>query len=101
MVPRVNHFLASYARLQQDRGQTVVQNGPYRYVRHPMYTSLIAFMYGFALLVGSWLALIPAACITMVFVVRTMLEDRMLTTSLEGYRAYTMRVPNRLLPGVW
>ena len=54
-----------------------------------------------ALLPGSWLALVPAAGITVVVVVRAMLEDRMLTTSLEGYRAYTTRVPNRLLPGVW
>jgi len=97
----VNHFLASYARLQPDRGQRVVQDGPYRFVRHPMYTSAITMMFGVALLLGSWLALVPATMIAILFVVRTRLEDQLLSTGLEGYRAYASRVPNRLVPGVW
>jgi protein-S-isoprenylcysteine O-methyltransferase Ste14 len=97
----VNHFLASYARLQPDRGQSVVQDGPYRFVRHPMYTSAITMIFGVALLLGSWLALVPAALIGTLFVVRTRLEDAMLTDGLEGYRAYGRRVPNRIVPGVW
>jgi len=97
----VNHFLASYARLQPDRGQSVVQSGPYRIVRHPMYTALIAYAFGAVLLLGSWLGLIFATLIGALFVIRTRLEDRMLTTGLEGYRAYTMRVTSRLVPGVW
>jgi protein-S-isoprenylcysteine O-methyltransferase Ste14 len=97
----VNHFLASYARLQPDRGQSVVQNGPYRVVRHPMYTAVIGFVFGTVLLLGSWLALVCAVLIAALFVIRTRLEDRMLTTGLEGYRAYTLRVPNRLVPGLW
>ena len=97
----VNHFLASYARLQPDRGQSVVQSGPYRVVRHPMYTAVIGFLFGTALLLGSWLALVVAALIAALFVIRTRLEDRMLTSGLDGYRAYTKRVPNRLVPGIW
>jgi len=97
----VNHFLAAFARVQTDRGHTVVQSGPYRFVRHPMYTSIIVLMLGIALLLGSWLALIPAALIGTLFVVRTWLEDRMLTEGLAGYRAYGQRVPKRLVPGVW
>lgn len=97
----VNHFLASYARLQPDRGHRVVQEGPYRFVRHPMYTSAIGMMFGVALLLGSWIALVPATTIAILFVVRTRLEDRMLSAGLEGYRAYVSRVPNRLVPGVW
>jgi protein-S-isoprenylcysteine O-methyltransferase Ste14 len=97
----VNHFLASYARLQPDRGQSVVQSGPYRVVRHPMYTAIIAFVFGTVLLLGSWLALVFAVLIGALFVVRTRLEDRMLSAGLEGYRAYAARVPNRLVPGVW
>jgi protein-S-isoprenylcysteine O-methyltransferase Ste14 len=97
----VNHFLAAYARLQPDRGQSVVQNGPYRVVRHPMYTAVIGFVFGTVLLLGSWLALVCAVLIAALFVIRTRLEDRMLTTGLEGYRAYTLRVPNRLVPGLW
>ena len=96
-----NHFLSSKVRLQTDRGHTVVQDGPYRYVRHPMYTSLIVLMSGSCLLLGSWLALIPAALIAAIFVTRTVLEDRFLTENLDGYRLYASRVQSRLVPGIW
>jgi protein-S-isoprenylcysteine O-methyltransferase Ste14 len=97
----VNHFLSSDSRLQRDRGQTVVQRGPYRFVRHPMYTSIIVLMIGIALMLGSWLAVVPAILIAVLFVIRTSLEDRMLTEGLDGYREYAGRVRARLVPGVW
>jgi protein-S-isoprenylcysteine O-methyltransferase Ste14 len=97
----VNHFLSSDARIQSDRGHTVVRDGPYRSVRHPMYGALIAGMIGLALFLGSWLALLPAALIAVLFVVRTSLEDRMLADGLFGYREYAAQVPRRLVPGVW
>jgi protein-S-isoprenylcysteine O-methyltransferase Ste14 len=96
-----NHFLSANARIQSERGHTVVQHGPYHVVRHPMYTSLIVLMIGMALTLGSWLALVPAVLIAALLVVRTSLEDRMLTTELAGYREYAHEVRNRLLPGLW
>jgi protein-S-isoprenylcysteine O-methyltransferase Ste14 len=96
-----NHFLSSNARIQIERGQRVVQDGPYRFVRHPMYTSIIVLMIGMALILGSWLAVVPALLIAVLLVVRTSLEDRMLKTELAGYREYASRVPERLIPGVW
>ena len=36
-----NHFLSARSRIQSERGQTVVQHGPYRFVRHPLYASRI------------------------------------------------------------
>jgi len=57
---RANAFLSSRARIQDDRGHRVVRSGPYQYVRHPMYISLIILMPGVALLLGSWWALAPA-----------------------------------------
>ena len=33
----VNRYLSSQVRIQTDRGQTVVKEGPYRIVRHPGY----------------------------------------------------------------
>lgn len=96
-----NHFLSSNARIQIERGQRVVQHGPYRFVRHPMYTSLIVLMIGMALILGSWLATIPAMLIAILLVVRTSFEDRMLQAELAGYCDYANRVRERLLPGVW
>ena len=96
-----NHFLSSRSRIQSERGHTVVQHGPYRFVRHPMYASKIVLMAGVALMLGSWIALVPAALIALLLVLRTSLEDRMLTTELPGYRKYAEHVPERLVPGLW
>ena len=96
-----NPFLSANARVQSERGQRVVQQGPYRVVRHPMYTSLIVLMIGIALILGSWLAVVPAALIGILLVLRTSLEDRMLKAELAGYREYANRVHARLLPGLW
>ena len=96
-----NHFLSASARIQIERGQRIVQQGPYRFVRHPMYTSLIVLMFGMALTLGSWLAIVPAALIALSFVVRTSFEDRMLTAQLTGYREYANDVQKRLFPALW
>ena len=82
-------------------GHRVVRNGPYRFVRHPMYTSLIVLMASMALLLGSWLALAPALLIAALLVVRTSFEDRMLNDQLPGYREYALDVTRRLVPGIW
>jgi protein-S-isoprenylcysteine O-methyltransferase Ste14 len=100
-VMAVNYFLSRYARIQDDRGQHVVSEGPYHFVRHPMYAALIPFMPGMALLLGSWWALIPAGLIDILFIVRTCLEDRMLKEELPGYQEYAQKVRHRLIPGIW
>jgi protein-S-isoprenylcysteine O-methyltransferase Ste14 len=96
-----NHFLSARSRIQSDRGHFVVQDGPYRVVRHPLYASRIVVIIGTALMLGSWIALVPAVLIALLVVLRTSLEDRMLTTELPGYRTYAEHVPERLVPGLW
>jgi protein-S-isoprenylcysteine O-methyltransferase Ste14 len=96
-----NHFLSARSRIQSERGHTVVQHGPYRFVRHPMYASRIVLTMGVALILGSWIALVPALLIALLLVLRTSLEDRLLTTELPGYRQYAEHVPERLVPGLW
>src|SRR3982751_5730353 len=55
---RENPYLAVVAKLQEDRGQSVVRTGPYRYVRHPMYSGMLIFFPAAALLLGSWWGLL-------------------------------------------
>jgi protein-S-isoprenylcysteine O-methyltransferase Ste14 len=56
---------------------------------------------GVALALGSFWALIPAALVSVILVVRTVLEDRTLHEELEGYKEYTRKVRYRLVPGLW
>jgi protein-S-isoprenylcysteine O-methyltransferase Ste14 len=97
----VNPFYSQVVRIQEDRGQYVVIDGPYRFVRHPSYAGGIISWMCTALALGSWGALLPAALLGLVLVIRTTLEDRSLQEELPGYVEYAQRVRYRLLPGVW
>ena len=96
-----NPFLSTIVRIQDDRGHYVVSSGPYRYVRHPMYSAILIMWPGIALELGSWWALLPAVVIAIVFVIRTALEDRTLQAELPGYAEYAQRTRYRLVPGIW
>jgi protein-S-isoprenylcysteine O-methyltransferase Ste14 len=97
----VNSFYSRVVRIQGDRGQIVVTDGPYRFVRHPSYIGSILSWTCAALALGSWLALVPVALIAATLTVRTALEDRTLQDGLDGYKDYARRVRYRLLPGIW
>jgi protein-S-isoprenylcysteine O-methyltransferase Ste14 len=96
-----NPFFSTAVRVQQDRGQTVVTNGPYRYVRHPGYLGMIVFSLATPLMLASLWALVPAVLLTVGIVSRTSLEDGVLKGGLEGYGEYARRVRYRLVPGIW
>jgi protein-S-isoprenylcysteine O-methyltransferase Ste14 len=53
---RFNTFAAPQVRIQKDREQRVITNGPYRIVRHPMYAGALLMFMGTPLLLGSWWA---------------------------------------------
>jgi len=96
-----NPFFSAVVRIQTERGHVTVEAGPYRYVRHPGYSSGIFTWLTIPLLLGSFWALIPAAVACALTVLRTKLEDQTLIEELTGYREYTQRTRYRLLPGVW
>jgi protein-S-isoprenylcysteine O-methyltransferase Ste14 len=97
----VNEFFEPGVRIQSERHQRVIDAGPYALVRHPGYVSGTLVFAGTALSLGSLWALIPAGLATMVLVVRTVLEDRLLQARLPGYQDYAHRVRWRLVPGFW
>lgn len=83
-------------------GQSVVERGPYRWVRHPSYTGLILTLVGFGLALGNWAALIVLAVLpTAGLVVRIRFEERALLDGLgEPYRRFAASRPH-LFPGLW
>lgn len=97
----VNPFFAAVARLQSDRGQTVIRTGPYRIVRHPGYAAAALATLTIPVILDSAWAILPAGSTVALLVARTALEDRMLRDGLEGYRAYASSTRHRLMPGLW
>jgi protein-S-isoprenylcysteine O-methyltransferase Ste14 len=82
-----NRFFSSAVWLQTDRGQVVVDAGPYRLVRHPGYAGAIPYLAFSGLALGSWLATLIAG-VPMIVILRrrTLLEDKMLQEELAGYK---------------
>lgn len=96
-----NRYAVVYARIQQERGHAVATTGPYRFVRHPFYVGTSTFSLMIPLALGSPWALVSGGLAALLFIVKTVAEDRMLREGLSGYREYAGRVRYRLLPGVW
>lgn len=98
---KVNSFFSSAIRLQPDRGQYAISEGPYRLMRHPGYAfaSLAFLTQGPSM--GSWLAIGPAVIVVLYLLYRTQLEERILREGLPGYEEYAERVRFKWLPGIW
>ncbi len=96
-----NNFFSGVVRIQKDRGHTVVDRGPYKYVRHPGYAGSILWDIITPIIFGSLWAMIPAAFVIIVTIIRTAMEDRTLQNELDGYLEYSSTVRYRLLPGIW
>jgi protein-S-isoprenylcysteine O-methyltransferase Ste14 len=98
---RENTYLSPVVRIQGERGHRVIDTGPYRYVRHPMYAAILVFVVGTSLLLGSWSGVLVGAVFIVVLARRAVLEERTLLAKLPGYAAYTTEVKYRLIPYVW
>jgi len=96
-----NKFFSSMVRIQKERKQKVITNGPYKYVRHPGYVGGILMALSCPIVLGSYLALIFGVLTTILLIVRTHLEDETLKKELKGYKAYTKKTKYKLIPRVW
>lgn len=98
---RENSFAAPVIKIQDERGQKVIDTGPYALVRHPMYAGAFLYMLGTPLVLGSWIGLAVLPLIVAFLIVRIFIEERTLQQGLAGYDDYMARVRWRLIPGVW
>jgi protein-S-isoprenylcysteine O-methyltransferase Ste14 len=87
--------------VQKKVGHHVVDTGPYRLVRHPIYSGLILAALATAIERGSPFALLGAAVIALAFYVKARVEERFLRTELgeEAYDAYARKTA-MLLPSI-
>lgn len=83
-------------------GHHVVQEGPYRYVRHPAYTGLLVIILGLGIVFRNWFSLILTVVpITVFLLYRIGIEEAALCEELgPSYLEYRERT-RRLLPGIF
>ena len=80
-------------------GQTLIEAGPYRYIRHPSYSGALLSLLGFGLALGNWAGLAVAlSCLGFAYAYRIPIEEAALTSALgDNYKQYMKRT-KRLLP---
>jgi protein-S-isoprenylcysteine O-methyltransferase Ste14 len=96
-----NSFAAPQLRIQTQRAQHLITNGPYAVVRHPLYAGAIFYFLGAPLLLGSWWGLIMLPLGTTALAWRIGHEEDMLRMAFPDYERYAARVKFRLIPGLW
>ena len=99
-VRTLGHFFRTVVLLHQHH--RLVDDGPYRYLRHPSYAGSLLTFAGLGLALGNWLSLLLAVCGALVgFTRRIRIEEATLHAHFgEDYTAYA-RQTWRLLPFIW
>jgi protein-S-isoprenylcysteine O-methyltransferase Ste14 len=82
-----------------DKG-VMISQGPYRVIRHPMYTSI--FIFAIALLAGQfdYYKCIISLVLVADLVVKMIFEEGLLCKHFPGYKDY-MKKTKRVIPFVW
>jgi protein-S-isoprenylcysteine O-methyltransferase len=83
-------------------GHTLVETGPYRYIRHPSYTGALITELGVGLALGNWASLLALLiCAGIGYSYRISIEEKALLAAFgDPYRNY-MRRTARLIPFVF
>jgi protein-S-isoprenylcysteine O-methyltransferase Ste14 len=85
--------------LKQDH--SLIRTGPYRFVRHPIYTGLLLAIFGSGVIaLGEWRGLVALVLVTAAFLRKIQIEERFLSEQFgEAYVRYRQEVP-ALIPGL-
>jgi protein-S-isoprenylcysteine O-methyltransferase Ste14 len=88
------------ATVQLKQEHELITTGPYRLVRHPIYTGLLLLFLGNAVMVGDWRGLLAVAIVLASFWRKLRLEETWLTEHFgESYRLYRANT-KALIPAV-
>ena len=89
---------SAVVQLKQDH--ELIERGPYRHVRHPIYTGLLLAFLGTAMALGEWRGLLALTIVAVSFWFKLRLEERWLGEQFgPAYADYKRRV-KALVPGI-
>jgi protein-S-isoprenylcysteine O-methyltransferase Ste14 len=82
-------------------GHTLITSGPYRWVRHPIYTGVLVALLGTALAIGAPYGFIGAGLVLFGFLIRVRIEEQLMRETFPADYADYSRHTSRLIPGVF
>ncbi len=87
------HLGGNVTRTVVTKGEhSLVTTGPYRWIRHPLYTSGIIFFAALSLVAATWFFAALMAVLAVPLIIRTRREEAMLVERFgDAYRAYMQR----------
>lgn len=79
---------------------TLVVDGPYRWIRHPLYDSAALLTVAMSLIAANWFLFVIGVAVFCLLIIRTRTEEKNLMARFgDSYRTYTERT-GRFLPGI-
>jgi len=81
-------------------GAIFVSRGPYKYIRHPMYSTLIISMLCLVINYFTIIRLIAYLILITALFIKMYLEENILSKEFEGYKEYILRT-KRIIPFIY
>ncbi len=78
----------------------LITNGPYRFIRHPMYTAILLGSIGLLVHQFTWIRLAIVIALAMVLLIKLFWEEQLLSQKFEAYEQYT-KSTYRLIPFIF
>ncbi|WP_337043834.1 methyltransferase family protein [Emticicia sp. 17c] len=87
--------------VQKKQDHELIRSGPYKWVRHPIYTGLLLLFTGTALLVGDYRGILAVVIMVVAFWLKLRKEEQVMAELFgEQYEAYRQQT-KALIPFVW
>ncbi|WP_051640656.1 isoprenylcysteine carboxylmethyltransferase family protein [Thiomicrorhabdus sp. Milos-T2] len=78
----------------------LITHGPYQFIRHPMYFSIILFFFPLVILQLNWFALALYLSLCTTLLIKLTYEERLLTEKLNDYAEYQKKT-KKLIPFIF
>jgi protein-S-isoprenylcysteine O-methyltransferase Ste14 len=94
---RISFGLRSFHGAANATQGNLVTNGPYRWMRNPIYTAIIIFSFGCVIAYPYLITLALAILISVCMITRALMEEKYLSVTYPDYAAYAKRT-KRFIP---